>query len=257
MSTFDSPVLDVVIPVHDEEVQLADSVQRVLTHLRTLPWTARITIADNASSDATPLIAARLAARHPEVRWVRLEQKGRGRALDHVWSASDADVLVYMDVDLSTDLDALLPLVAPLVAGRAELAIGSRLAAGARVTRGPKREVISRCYNLILRGALGVGYSDAQCGFKAIRADVAARLLPQVEDRTWFFDTELLTLAEWAGMRIHEVPVTWVDDPDSRVAIIRTALDDLRGVRRLRARARAVQARTIAGSARASRSSSS
>jgi putative flippase GtrA len=169
----------------------------------------------------------------PNVRTVRLEQKGRGRALSQVWSESDADVLAYMDVDLSTDLAALLPLVAPLISGHSDLAIGSRLARGSRVVRGPKREVISRCYNLVLRGTLAARFSDAQCGFKAIRRDVARRLLPMVQDTGWFFDTEMLVLAEKAGLRIHEVPVDWVDDPDSRVDIIATALADLRGVARL------------------------
>jgi len=138
-----------------------------------------------------------------------------------------------MDVDLSTDLRAVGPLVAPLLSGHSDLAIGTRLARGSRVVRGAKRELISRCYNLLLRGVLAASFSDAQCGFKAIRREVAERLLPLVEDDDWFFDTELLVLAEEAGLRIHEVPVDWVDDPDSRVDILATALDDLRGVRRL------------------------
>jgi putative flippase GtrA len=164
---------------------------------------------------------------------VRLEEKGRGRALHAVWSESDAQVLAYMDVDLSTDLAALLPLVAPLLSGHSDLAIGSRLSRGARVVRGPKREVISRCYNALLHVVLRARFSDAQCGFKAIRADCARELLPLVRDRAWFFDTELLVLAERAGLRIYEVPVDWVDDPDSRVDIVATALADLRGVVRL------------------------
>jgi putative flippase GtrA len=146
-----------------------------------------------------------------------------------VWSASDAPVLAYMDVDLSTDLNALLPLVAPLISGHSDLAIGSRLAGGSRVVRGTKREVVSRAYNLILRGGLAARFSDAQCGFKAIRRDVARALLPMVEDTGWFFDTEMLVLAERAGLRIHEVPVDWVDDPRSSVDIVRTAAADLKG----------------------------
>ena len=164
---------------------------------------------------------------------VHLDDKGRGRALRHVWSHSDAAVLAYMDVDLSTDLAAVLPLVAPVVSGHSDMAIGTRLAHGSRVVRGTKREVISRCYNLLLHTALATGFSDAQCGFKAIRADRARALLPLVEDTGWFFDTELLFLAERAGMRIHEVPVDWVDDPDSRVDIVTTAVADLKGVARL------------------------
>ena len=228
-----APVLDVVIPVHNEEAQLAASVRRVLAALEDLPWTFRVTIADNASTDGTSVIARRLSHEHPEVRVEHLAEKGRGRALKQVWGQSDSDVLVYMDVDLSTDLDALLPLVAPLISGHSDLAIGSRLASSSRVERGLKREFISRTYNLILRRALRVGFSDAQCGFKAIRRDAARELLPLVHDQQWFFDTELLTVAERAGLRIHEVPVDWVDDPDSRVDIVQTALDDLRGVVRL------------------------
>jgi putative flippase GtrA len=228
------PVLDVVIPVYNEEHDLAPCVRRLHAYLTEhFPYPFRITVADNASVDTTPVIAAGLAEEFIEVESVRLEQKGRGRALRAVWSASDAAVLAYMDVDLSTDLAALLPLVAPLISGHSDLAIGSRLARGARVVRGAKREFISRCYNLILRSALFVRFSDAQCGFKAIRADVAAHLLPLVADTGWFFDTELLVLAQRARLRIHEVPVDWVDDPDSRVDIVATALADLKGVARL------------------------
>ncbi|MEU1019188.1 bifunctional glycosyltransferase family 2/GtrA family protein [Streptomyces sp. NPDC005898] len=230
----DTPVLDVVIPVHNEEKDLRRCVLRLREHLvRTFPYPFRVTIADNASTDATPRIAAELSAEVRQVRHVRLERKGRGRALRAVWSASDAPVLAYMDVDLSTDLNALLPLVAPLISGHSDLAIGSRLAGGSRVVRGPKREFISRAYNLILRGSLHARFSDAQCGFKAIRGEVARVLLPLVEDTGWFFDTELLVLAERAGLRIHEVPVDWVDDPRSTVRLVRTAVDDLKGVWRV------------------------
>ncbi len=226
-------MLELVVPVFDEEAQLEPAIRRLHKYLRSFPFPTRITIADNASTDGTWRIACALAAELDGVACVHLDQKGRGRALHRVWSASDAGVLAYMDVDLSTDLAALLPLVAPLVSGHSDLAIGTRLARGANVVRGPKREVISRAYNRILHTALGTRFSDAQCGFKAIRADRAQLLLPLVKDRGWFFDTELLVLAERAGFRIHEVPVDWVDDPDSRVHIVSTARDDLRGVWRL------------------------
>ncbi|MFB6423736.1 bifunctional glycosyltransferase family 2/GtrA family protein [Streptomyces microflavus] len=228
------PVLDVVVPVYNEEKDLRPCVLRLHDHLsRTFPYAFRITVADNASTDSTPAVAAALAAELRGVRYVRLEEKGRGRALRAVWSESDAPVLAYMDVDLSTDLNALLPLVAPLISGHSDLAIGSRLARSARVVRGSKREFISRAYNLILRSSLAAGFSDAQCGFKAVRGEVAERLLPMVEDSGWFFDTELLVLAERAGLRIHEVPVDWIDDPDSTVHIVRTATEDLKGVWRV------------------------
>jgi putative flippase GtrA len=226
--------LDVVIPVFNEEEDLRPAVSRLHEYLRrSVPLTFRITIADNASTDGTAAIADQLAFELPDVRAVHLAEKGRGRALKAVWSASDAAVLAYMDVDLSTDLDALLPLVAPLISGHSDIAIGTRLHRGSRVVRGPKREFISRGYNLILRGALAAHFSDAQCGFKAIRANVAQQLLPLVQDNGWFFDTELLILAERSGLRIHEVPVDWVDNPDSRVDIVSTAKDDLHGVARV------------------------
>jgi putative flippase GtrA len=229
-----TPVLDVVIPVHNEENDLQGCVLRLHDQLAGwFPYRFRITVADNASTDRTLEIAGKLAEELDEVTVVHLAEKGRGRALHAVWSTSDAPVLAYMDVDLSTDLAALAPLVAPLLSGHSDLAIGSRLARGAHVVRGPKRELISRGYNLLLRGALAARFTDAQCGFKAIRADVAARLLPHVTDTGWFFDTELLVLAERTGLRIHEVPVDWVDDPDSRVDIVATALADLRGIARL------------------------
>ncbi|WP_308167766.1 glycosyltransferase family 2 protein [Catellatospora tritici] len=229
-----TPVLDVVVPVYNEQTDLGPSVRRLHDYLRaTVPYRFRITIADNASTDATPAVASALAAEFAEVTVVRLEQKGRGRALRHVWSHSDAAVLAYLDVDLSTDLAALPPLIAPLLSGHSDLAIGTRLTRQSRVVRGTKREVISRGYNLLLRGTLAASFSDAQCGFKAIRADVARELLPLVEDTGWFFDTELLVLAQNSGARIHEVPVDWVDDPDSRVDLAATILADLRGVARL------------------------
>jgi putative flippase GtrA len=230
----DRLTLDVTIPVFNEEADLAPCVRRLHAHLeRYFPYQFLITIADNASTDSTPLVAARLSRELPGVRHIRLEQRGRGRALSAVWLASRADVVAYMDVDLSTDLNALLPLVAPLISGHSDVAIGSRLSRHSRVVRGTRRELISRCYNLILRSTLLTRFSDAQCGFKAVRADVARRLLPLVQDTSWFFDTELLVLAERSGLRIHEVPVDWVDDPDSRVDILSTALADLRGVARL------------------------
>jgi putative flippase GtrA len=228
--------IDVVLPVYDEQAALEGSVRRLHRYLSSeFPFTWRIVVADNASSDATPAIAAALAAELPGVELMRLERKGRGRALRAAWSASPARVVCYMDVDLSTDLRALLPLVAPLMSGHSDLAIGTRLANGARVVRGPQRELISRSYNRILHATLRTRFSDAQCGFKAVRRDALDSLLDAVRDDGWFFDTELLVVAQRRGLRIHEVPVDWIDDPDSRVRIVRTALDDLRGVARLAA----------------------
>ena len=229
--------VDVVVPVYNEEADLESHVYALDAFLASqFPAggpTYRLTIADNASTDKTALLAAGLAARLPSVRHVRLEEKGRGRALRQVWLESDAPILAYMDLDLSTGLDAFPALIAPLVSGHSDVAIGSRLAHGAHTERGPKREFISRCYNLLLRGSLGAGFSDAQCGFKAVRADVAKLLLPLVKDNGWFFDTEMLVLAEQAGLRVSEVAVDWVDDAGSTVRIGNTIKEDLKGVWRI------------------------
>lgn len=231
-------LVEIVIPVYNEERVLADSVERLHAYLvDNLPYSFRITVADNASTDLTWHVALGLATRLERVTVVRLEQKGRGRALRQVWAASDAQVVAYMDVDLSTGLEAFLPLIAPLMSGHSDLAIGSRLARGAAVARGPKRELISRTYNLLLRSTMAARFSDAQCGFKAGRAEVVQALLPRIEDQARFFDTELLLLAEHSGLRIHEIPVDWVDDPDSRVDLVRTIKDDLRGMWRVGRRA--------------------
>jgi glycosyltransferase involved in cell wall biosynthesis len=228
-----STAVDLVIPVYNEEQSLEGSVRRLDDYLRHLPYDATITIADNASTDATWQIARRLEAELPRVRTVHLDEKGRGRALKAAWRSSTAQVVGYMDVDLSTDLAALPPLLAPLLSGHSDLSIGTRLARGSRIVRGPKRDLLSKGYNLLLGGLLSAEFTDAQCGFKAIRRDVAEKLLPLVEDDSWFFDTELLVLASEAGLRVHEVPVDWVDDPDSRVDIVKTVKEDLRGISRL------------------------
>ena len=227
-------LVEVVVPVYNEEHILEASIRRLHAYLdETFPYDFRVTIADNASTDRTWAVAQNLMAEFPRVQAVHLDRKGRGLALRQVWGDSDADIVAYMDVDLSTRLDGFLPLVAPLISGHSDLAIGSRLARSAAVVRGPKREFISRSYNLLLRTTLKAKFSDAQCGFKAGRTEIVQALLPQVEDDAWFFDTELLLLAERTGLRIHEVPVDWVDDPDSRVNVLQTAKDDLRGMARV------------------------
>src|SRR4051794_31432893 len=196
--------IDVVVPVHDEEPVLERSIRRLHRYLSSeFPFSWRIVIADNASTDATAAIATGLARELPGVEVLLVDRRGRGRALRAAWSASPARVVCYMDVDLSTDLRGLLPLVAPLLSGHSDVAIGTRLAHGARVVRGPKRELISRSYNRLLHTALRARFSDAQCGFKAVRRDALDGLLADVRDDGWFFDTELLVLAQRRGLRIH------------------------------------------------------
>jgi putative flippase GtrA len=229
-----APDVEIVVPVYNEAGQLASSITALRTYLDTsFPFVATVTIADNASTDRTWSIATDLVRNLPGVQAIHLERKGRGRALKAAWSRSEATVVAYMDVDLATGLDALLPLVAPLLSGHSDMAIGTRLGPGAHVVRGARREVISRCYNLLLRTTLRSACTDAQCGFKALRREAAEQVLPLVEDDEWFFDTEVLVTAQRVGLRIHEVPVDWVDDMDSRVDVVHTAAKDLQGVWRM------------------------
>jgi glycosyltransferase involved in cell wall biosynthesis len=228
--------VEVVVPVYNEQEALPKGIPALCAYLETyFPYRWSVVITDNASTDATLAVAEGLAFADPRVSVLHLEEKGRGRALKAAWLASEADILAYMDVDLSTNLWSFLPLIAPLASGHSDLAIGSRLLKGAHVTRQWKREVISRCYNFLIKAMFANGFfSDAQCGFKAIKRSVAQELLPHVEDNEWFFDTELLLLAEERGYRISEVPVDWVEDLDSRVDVISTAIKDVKGLLRVR-----------------------
>ena len=229
--------LDVVVPVFNEEEDLPSSIGKLhdflFRNLNKYEW--RITIADNGSTDATLDVAKKLSERYPGVGYIGLERRGRGRALSKAWLEGDADIVAYMDVDLSTELRALPVLVEAIEVEGYDIAIGSRLKRGAQVIGRPlKRELISRAYSLIFRAMFLTGFRDAQCGFKALSRRAAQDVVPLVRDTGWFFDTELLILAEKNGYRIKEVPVTWTDDPDSRVKLIGTAYADMKGLLRLR-----------------------
>ena len=228
--------VDVVIPVLNEERALPGSVGKLRAFLDSHPgryW--RIVIADNGSTDDTLEIARDLARSVPSLSVARLEQRGRGRALKKTWSESDADICCYMDVDLSTGLDALPPLVDAVAEEGFDVAIGSRLLPGSEVVgRTLKREMTSQGYSLLFRMMFGTVFRDAQCGFKAIRTDVARAIVPLVKNTGWFFDTELLIIAQRSGYRIRELPVHWEDDPDTRVKVFSTAWEDVKGLLRLR-----------------------
>jgi glycosyltransferase involved in cell wall biosynthesis len=226
--------VDIVVPVLNEEAVLARSVAILRDYLtKNLSYRWRIVIADNGSDDSTLEIAEQLAQQYPDVSYIRLEQRGRGRALRKAWLESDADVVSYMDVDLSTKLDAFPELLRALEEGY-DIAIGSRLMKGSNVKRGFKRELTSRGYNLLIRAMFCSRFSDAQCGFKAVKRDAVQALVPLIKDQAWFFDTELLLLAGMKGYRIKDVPVEWLEDEDTRVRIVSTAWEDIKGLLRVR-----------------------
>lgn len=227
--------VDIVIPVLNEAHVLEHSVDMLRSFLQEqFPYRWRILIVDNGSKDGTLEIAKSLSARHPEVHSLHLLQKGRGRALRYAWLQSRADVVCYMDVDLSTDLKHLKPLIDAIAVEGFDVATGSRLMRESETTRSPKREIISRIYNMVVKLALATRFSDAQCGFKAMSREAVELIVPQIEDQSWFFDTEMLVLAEKQGLRIKDIPVRWIEDQDSRVKIFQTGWDDLKGILRVR-----------------------
>jgi glycosyltransferase involved in cell wall biosynthesis len=226
--------VEIVVPVLNEGHVLARSIQTLHDFLSAhLPYDWTVVIAENGSTDNTLVEARRLEQTLPRVRVLTTTQPGRGRALKAAWIGTQADVVCYTDVDLSTSLDDLRPLVDAIVIGGYDIAVGSRRLPGSRVTRSWRRQMISHAYNLLLRTTLGVRFSDAQTGFKALSQRVVRDVLPDVRDDSWFLDTELLVLAERRGYRIADLPVTWVEDDDSRVKVLQTAVDDVRGVIRL------------------------
>jgi glycosyltransferase involved in cell wall biosynthesis len=228
--------VDVVIPVYNEERTLAQSIATLRDFLsKNLSTKWKIVIADNASIDKTWEIAQSLPKQYPDVAAVHIDLKGRGRALRKTWLESKADIVSYMDVDLSTELAAFPKLLQAIEEGY-DIAMGSRLMRESKVKRSFKRELTSRGYNLIIKAMFFNKWADAQCGFKAITNKAAHALVPLIQNQEWFFDTELLILAGKKGYRIKEIPVAWVEDPDTRVKIMKTIREDLAGLLRLRFR---------------------
>jgi glycosyltransferase involved in cell wall biosynthesis len=220
--------------VYNEESRLAGCIEPLVPFLAArCPWSWEVVIADNGSTDHTLEIARRLSERHPAVHVLHRDEKGRGGALRQAWSESRAAVLSYMDVDLSSDLASFPLLIERLLDGTFDLATGSRLLAPSSTRRSLKREVISRAYNYLVKSIFHTRFSDAQCGFKAITRKAARELLPLVENNGWFLDTELLVMAETLGYRILDLPVRWLESPESRVNVWRTVREDLAGICRL------------------------
>lgn len=232
--------VDVVIPVYNEVKVLEASVTTTLALFDRNPqYDWRLVIADNGSNDGTSELARGLEARDPRVKALVLEVKGRGLALREAWLSSDSDIVSYMDVDLSTDLSHLPELIGLVAERGCDVAIGSRLAKGSKTDRQLKREITSRGYVALIRLTFPrLRITDAQCGFKALNRKAVEAVVPHIENRMWFFDTEMLVLAHQAKLRICELPVRWVEDTDTKVKIVSTALEDIRGLARMRFRRR-------------------
>ncbi len=232
------PRVDVVIPCYNEVGVLRWSVETTLALFARHPYYDwRVVIADNGSNDGTGELARELEREYAQVQALVLEIKGRGLALKEAWTRSDADAVAYMDVDLSTDIEHLPELVKRVLSGGCDVSIGSRLARGAKTRRSFKREITSRGYVALIRLTFPrLRITDAQCGFKALNRRAVDELVPQIQNRMWFFDTELLLLAHRAAMKICEMPVRWEEDPDTKVKILSTAIEDIRGLARMRFR---------------------
>ena len=235
MKNKEKPSVNVVLPVYNEAAELAASVVTLIRflskNLTDFSW--HVTIADNASTDATLRIARELSHKYQTVSVEHLSQKGRGRAVKHVWRKGDYDYLAYMDIDLSTDLKHLPPMLHALERGF-DIAIGSRNARGARVFgRSVLRNITSKGYISLIKLFFLVNFTDAQCGFKAVTRRIVTELLPHIKDNYWFFDSELLIVGEKSGFRLYEEPVTWIDNPGSTVRVLKTAMGDLKGLWRL------------------------
>lgn len=229
--------VEITIPVYNEEKELEERVGVLydfcLKHLSpTYNW--HITIADNASTDSTPTVGNTLQRKYPQVDLFRLKEKGRGRAIKQSWSKSNADYCVYMDLDLSTDLVHLPKIIKALEKG-SDIAIGSRLAKGAKVEgRTMIREITSRTLNFFfIQFFFHTHFTDAQCGFKAVTKNVVQKLIPRVQDNGWFFDGEMLIVGEKMGFKIYEEPVHWVDNPGSTVRLVSTIYGDIKVIWRL------------------------
>ncbi|HKS91580.1 MAG TPA: glycosyltransferase [Tepidiformaceae bacterium] len=234
------PRVDIVLPVYNEVTVLEASVTTLLAFLDGQPqYDWRIVIADNGSTDGTGDLARTLATRDPRVRALVLTIKGRGYALRDAWVESDANIVSYMDIDLSTDIKHIPRLIDMVAHEGCDVAIGSRLAKGAQTKRQIKREITSRGYVLLIRAFFPrLRITDAQCGFKALSQRTVKNVVPRIKNGMWFFDTELLVLAQQQGLKICELPVHWIEDPDTKVHILKTAIEDVRGLIRMRFRNR-------------------
>ena len=228
--------IDVVLPCYNEISILRSSVERTLQFFNSAPqYNWHLVIADNGSTDRTDELGKTLAEKNDQVSIISIPEKGRGHALHQAWTTSSADIVTYMDVDLSTRIEHLLDLVQLIDRSNCEVAIGTRLSKQSKTKRSLKREITSQGYVFLIRLFFpSLSITDAQCGFKALKRTTAEVIVPKIKNREWFFDTELLIIAHKEKIGICELPVEWTEDPDSKVNILKTAFEDIRGLIRMR-----------------------
>ena len=230
------PKLLLMLPIYNEEEQLESSMRTVFDYatknLSEYDW--RVHVGDNASKDKSKEIYTKLHNENPTRFTFRtLDKKGRGLNLRDSWLKEEYDIAIYMDVDLSSDINAVKNMVDQIRDRKADLSVGSRLLPASKVIgRKLLREITSRGYVFIIKTLASTKISDFQCGFKAISKELALKIVPEVEDNTWYFDTELILLTEKSGYKVYECPVRWTDDPGSTVKVWKTATDDLKGLYR-------------------------
>ncbi len=228
-------LVEICLPVKNEENILAANLQRILDFCQKADFrfSWKIVGIINGSTDKTASIFLDFKNRYPGlIDYVEFGVSGRGRVLKKYWQESGADVLSYLDIDLAVLPDQLPALIQPIIDGKADLVIGSRLLAGSNTRRSYLRETTSRFFNFLTHIFLPNKASDLQCGFKAIKADVFRKISPFVRDNYWFFDSELVILAQHFSYRLEEVPVDWAENRyrkrTSKVKVIRDIAKSLK-----------------------------
>ncbi|MBD3359736.1 MAG: glycosyltransferase [Candidatus Buchananbacteria bacterium] len=214
------------LPVYNEEKVLEKSVLKLYNYFKNNikdDW--QIVIVNNASIDKTKKVADSLAQKFLKVDSLNLEDKGRGNALKNVWQKYEADIYAYCDIDLATDIFAFKKLFNSIINGSANIAIGARYIKGSQTKRTLNRLIYSKVYIFLVRLFFPTKIKDFQCGFKAVDKKTVSEILPLVKDKEWFFDTELLLIAEKNDFKIKEIAVQWKENPETKVKFIRTIYD--------------------------------
>jgi glycosyltransferase involved in cell wall biosynthesis len=232
-----SSKIEITIPILNEEFRLEQGVTEAVEFLENSGIdNYSIVLADNGSTDNTEQIAQSLTKRFPTVKAIKVSKRGVGLALKQSWGSSEADFIGYMDVDLATDLNHILEAYRILQGEEVDVVNGSRLLPNSQVkNRSIIRGITSHGFNYLLKALLKVNISDGMCGFKFLKKTSYDKILKSgLENNEWFFCTELLVKAEWMGMNIHEIPVKWEDDSDSRVELFKTITKYLKEIKRLK-----------------------